>query len=95
MIISLKNQELTDKVSIENGLFSIEFDDPAYVRADMIVVHSSNRELGMVFSEGYHTIGKVPEEITLTDFQGVKEAFLKATRVDGSILQLSAPLYMN
>lgn len=92
MNISIENQYLTESIHIQNMVLNVKLLDPAYVRADMIIVQSSNREIGAVFSEGYHRLGILPENVSLEAISGLREAFLSALRGDGSLFRLSAPL---
>lgn len=92
MLVSLENQVLSDRISLENGIISIRFDDPAYVRADAVIVHSNKKTVGIAFSEGYHQICAVPHDMDFQALMAAPKAFLSAKRVDGSLLTLSAPL---
>ena len=92
MLISLENQALSQSIQFRDSQFIIQFDDPAYVRSDMIVLNADNRDLGLVFSEAYHHIGAVPQNIDLQPLLSLKDGYLVANRVDGSVLKLSAPL---
>jgi hypothetical protein len=75
------------------GAVCIAFSDPAYVRADAILIDKSNLCVFAILHEGCHLIGYISEEMAKA-FSENQEALLTALRPDGSILELSAPIQM-
>lgn len=55
------------------GGLAIRFDDPAYIRAEQVLVEAGSRAVGLVFEQGYHALGVLPEGISL---EGMREAHL-------------------
>lgn len=74
--------------SIRNvaGGLAIRFDDPAYIRAEQVLVEAGSRHIGLVFEQGYHDLGVLPDGIELS---GLSEAHLSGTT---HALSLKAPL---
>lgn len=68
------------------GGLAIRFDDPAYIRAEQVLVDAQSRHIGLVFEQGYHDLGILPDGIELG---GLSEAQLSGTT---HALLLKAPV---
>ena len=85
-------QNVSAVFSFENGAFSIVFADPAYVRADGVVLDPKERSIGVILHERYHGLPELPESLNLVDIKGLGEAQLSGSLPDGSLIQMQAEL---
>ncbi len=44
---------------------TIRFDDPAYVRAEQVLIEAANRRVSILFELGRHELGELPAHIDL------------------------------
>lgn len=91
MIVSTENQGVSADISLIDGALEIAFSDPSYVRADMILLHSSNSSLVAVHHEGYHHIHAVQNALDLSVMKDFTYVGLKSELPSGEILKLQAP----
>ena len=73
------------------GAVCIAFNDPAFVRADAILIDKSSYSVFAILHDGCHLIGYISEEM-VNAFSENHEALLTALRPDGSIMELTAPI---
>lgn len=92
MIISLENKSLIVSYALQSGAFSLRFEDPSYVRADLVVVDPADRSVGVILHEAYHAIGLLPRSIDLKHLHGLQEAHLSAPLPGGKEFRLKTVL---
>lgn len=73
-------------ICAQAGDLAICFEDPAYIRAEQVLVDAQSRHIGLVFEQGYHDLGLLPEGLELG---GVRLAHLSGT---AHALSLTAPV---
>lgn len=73
------------------GQVSIAFSDPAYVRADAIMVDPENYSIYALIFENQFLIGSVSDAM-IAAFKDNRQALLTALRPDGRILEMHAPI---
>lgn len=71
----------------------IRFFDPAYVRADVIVLDRESKSLYAVLHEQEHLIGELDEDM-LKAFEGNEEVFLTASHYHSGVVNLKAELHV-
>lgn len=86
MSIIFNDSGIRAQVTLEGGALNIRFDDPAYIRAEQVIVDPDSGELGIVFEQGFHTLGQMPAG---TDLTRPTVAFLTGVHHD---LRLRAPV---
>lgn len=69
----------------------IRFFDPAYVRADIIILDRANKSLYAVLHEQEHFLGDIDGEL-MDLFSKNKEIHLVASLPAGKVVNLKAPL---
>lgn len=74
-----------------HGEVCIAFADPSYVRAEIIVLDRSCGAVHAVMYESDHLLGYVSGPM-VEAFAAREEVLLTATRSDGSVFELSAPV---
>lgn len=88
----MQNQNVRAKfVKQNNGLISIEFFDPAYVRSDLISL-DRDRRMHAILHEDAHFVGEL-EENEFDALATLDEVLLAAQHYNGSMLRLTAPLH--
>lgn len=75
----------------DKNQYLIEFSDPAYARAEMILFEPSTRHAHAVLHEGVHFIGEVPRNLG-DDFGKSGEILLQAHHFDGHRVELRAAI---
>ncbi|MEM6781356.1 MAG: hypothetical protein AAF569_05785 [Pseudomonadota bacterium] len=95
MVVYIENQDISADIHLHDtdGLH-VNFADPAYVRSDMIIVHSSNagRKLGAVLHEGYYEIGALPQSVSIESLESLDTVRLQSILPCGKEFKLTAPL---
>ena len=72
MLVSIENQEVRAEFELDDSGFNVHFDDPSYVHADMLILHSSNSRVGAVLHEGYIGICTLPQTLSVDTLQSLK-----------------------
>lgn len=85
-------QNVSAFFSFENGAFSIAFADPAYVRADGVVLDLEAQSIGVILYERYHGLQDWPESLDMKALKGLEQAHLSGSLPDGSLIQMQAEL---
>ena len=85
-------QNVSAIFSFENGSFSIVFADPAYVRAEGVVLDLEAQSIGVILHERYHGLQDWPESLDMAIFEGLEQAHLSGSLPDGSLIQMQAEL---
>lgn len=75
----------------QKGDVCIAFDDPAYVRADTIVIDAESASVHAVLHETALLVGHVSQAM-MEAFGRKKTTLLTAVRPDGSIFEMMAPI---
>lgn len=74
-----------------NGQAAIAFSDPAFVRADLIVIDRRDHSVHAVLHESSHLIGHVSPEMAEAILNG-GEILLAAVHTHGHLVDLFAPV---
>lgn len=77
-----------------HGKVCIAFADPAYVRADAIVVDLNGREVHAVLHQASYFISTV-SDVMASALAESAEALLTSVKPDGTIFELFAPVQVN
>ncbi len=80
-----------DFICHEDGSVRISFFDPAYVRAEAVLFDRTNSSAHVILHESAHFLGCVPE-FMVPKMLSCDEAVLTATRPDGTVYELTAPI---
>jgi hypothetical protein len=75
------------------GEVCIAFSDPAYVRAETILVDCKDCSIHAVLHENAHLLGHVSEGMAEA-FVHNREALLTAMRADGTVFEMIAPVHI-
>lgn len=73
------------------GEVCIAFSDPAYARADMVLIDRDSHAVHVILHQNAHFISNV-SDVMINALESNKQALLTAIRPDGSLLELSAPI---
>ncbi len=77
-------------VTVEpGGSVAIHFNDPNFVRAELIRVNVQSGCLEAILHEGAHEVGQVPKNLT-DALARQSKVCLSAIRPDGSLLEMNA-----
>jgi hypothetical protein len=91
MSIIIENQTVTAGVRISGGALSIEFtDDPSFVRSESVIVDLMQRNIGLIFQNGYHFIGDLPDGFGDSEID--IHARLSGHGAGGKEIHLNAPI---
>lgn len=74
-----------------HGKVCIAFSDPAYVRADTVVIDPKDFSVHVILQEASHFVTQVSDVMARTLAEN-EEALLTAVKPDGSIFELFAPI---
>jgi hypothetical protein len=77
-----------------NGRLLITFFDPAYIRADAIIIDRKDLSVRAVLHEGSHYIGAIHADMMTTLDSGA-EVFLSAMHANGKPVSLRTGLIVN
>ncbi|MBP9050803.1 MAG: hypothetical protein KBC88_06225 [Alphaproteobacteria bacterium] len=73
------------------GEVAIVFDDPAFVRAETVLVDRQGGHIHALLHEKYHHVGSVSGEM-VEAFSKNPQVLLAGVRVDGTVLDLHAAI---
>lgn len=71
----------------------LTFDDPNFVRANMVVVDNKSGHVQALIDQKLYSLGTATQDI-LTAFCDKKSVLLSAVRTDGSVLELNAEVVL-
>lgn len=86
MSIIVHDADVKALVRFSDNRLNICFADPAYIRSESVVIDVDTRAMAVVFEQGFHNIGQLPENINIKILQ---EAYLSGESHD---LSLRAPV---
>lgn len=78
--------DVVAQMSIERGALAIRFEDPAYIRAEQVLIDPMSGEVTVLFEQGCHGVGRLP---TGADPASLQLAYLSG---DSHDLRLCAPV---
>lgn len=78
-------------LSNKAGKVAIEFDDPAYVRAEAIIFDGADGTIHAIFSDQGHYLGRLSHEL-IEAFGRNEEIVLYAAHPDGHVFDRITPL---
>lgn len=76
----------------DSGCLAISFDDPTFVRAEMVLFDRVNGRVEVLLHGKLHSVGQVPEELMRQFEENGRDVLLTAVRTDGSSLELSSKM---
>lgn len=75
----------------DSGLMAISFDDPTFVRSEMVLYDKENGLVEVLLQGKRHPVGHIP--VSLAEmFAEAGDVILSAERIDGSVLELKSRL---
>jgi hypothetical protein len=87
-----ENQSVMTSFLFQEGAFTVQFDDPSYVRADMLVIDTQSRSAGVILHEGYHALGLIPDTVSIDALKALTDVVLLSKLSSGAEFKLTAPL---
>ncbi len=92
MLVSIENQDVSAKFELNDAGLHVHFEDPSYVHADMLILHSSNSRVGAILHEGYIGLCALPQTLSVDALRTIQTVTLLSTLPNGEIFRLEAPL---